>query len=75
MCSLRVMQETIDKIMAESCCESWGKAQLPGTDNEEWEEVLKRGWDDDKEDHNNEWYIGSNLPPVKFCPWCGAVKD
>jgi hypothetical protein len=45
------------------CCEAWEKAQQSGTDNEAYGRLLY-GADD--------WRMGCDLPPVKFCPWCGA---
>lgn len=52
----------------EACCESWRKAHEYATDNEMYLSLV----------HEAEGgaypFIGSGLPPVKFCPWCGAEK-
>jgi hypothetical protein len=48
------------------CCNAWGKSEESGTDNEGYAALR---WDLD-----GEWHFGLDLPPVKFCPWCGAPK-
>ena len=54
----------------EPCCEHWKHAHEIGTDNEEYSVLV---WYD--EDDKGRAAIGSDLPPVRFCPWCGAVKQ
>lgn len=53
--------------MDDNCCEAWLKAQEPETDNEAYSWLLDK-------DLDGNWTIGSYLPPVKFCPWCGKAK-
>lgn len=53
----------------EQCCNAWSKAQQPGTDNEMYGQLLRNYGG-----ASNDWHIGCDLPPVKFCPWCGAKK-
>lgn len=63
--------------MDRACCAAWAKAQESGTDNEQYENLLYRGNpanDPGDSDLGGRWYIGSTLPPVRFCPWCGAAK-
>lgn len=45
-------------------CQAFKDAQGPCTDNEGYGRLLRR-------DGPDAWSIGSNLPPLKFCPWCG----
>lgn len=48
--------------IAEPCCDDWLNANKSGTDNEGYEALVSGR------------RIGYELPPVKFCPWCGAPK-
>ena len=45
------------------CCEAFRKAHENGTDNEAYGQLI---YDDDD--------LGCNLPPIKFCPWCGKPR-
>lgn len=45
-------------------CQAFKDAQLSGTDNEAWGRLIRR-------DGAEGWSIGIDLPPMKFCPWCG----
>jgi len=49
------------------CCDAWGKAHEIGTDNEGCGELIY-----EIDGHSK---IGYGLPPIRFCPWCGAPKD
>ena len=46
------------------CCPMFVAAQLAGTDNEGYEALI----------YSNPpgWKIGSALPNMRFCPWCGT---
>jgi hypothetical protein len=46
------------------CCETWAKAHESGTDNEGYGSLIAEGL-----------RIGYELPPVRFCPWCGSPKE
>ena len=48
-----------------SCCELWDKARQAGTDCDGYTELLCNYG-------NHSWFIGRNLPPISFCPWCGS---
>jgi hypothetical protein len=48
------------------CCSDFDKAKQPGTDNEEYDSLIYVDVDDGKTK------IGAKLPPIRFCPWCGA---
>jgi hypothetical protein len=49
------------------CCRTWKTACGPGTDNEGYSSlVCDIGGDEE---------IGLDLPPVRFCPWCGTRKN
>lgn len=56
------------------CCETWAKAHEWETDNEMYGRLVH--CNDEKEGRHAAPYptIGSDLPPVKFCPWCGQSK-
>jgi hypothetical protein len=53
------------------CCDEWQHVHQPFTDSEGWGPLVvyydgaRIGSDGD----------GPELPPVRFCPWCGAAKD
>lgn len=48
------------------CCEDWCNAQASGTGNEGYNHLLI---------HDGEfWRMGFKMPPIEYCPWCGAHK-
>lgn len=49
-----------------NCCQAWEAAQQSGTGNEMYGHLLYQ--------IGEQWQIGTNVPPVQFCPWCGADK-
>jgi hypothetical protein len=51
----------------EPCCEAWAKAHEWETDNEAYSSLVRYS-DDERA------LLGMDLPPVKFCPWCGNEK-
>lgn len=44
-------------------CEPFQKAQETCTDNEGYGRLISRS--------SYGWVTGCDLPPIKFCPWCG----
>ena len=42
------------------CCEAMKHAQEDGTDNEVYGKAVL-----------GSWTIGTGLPDISFCPWCG----
>ena len=53
----------------EECCAAWAKAHLRGTDCDAiWSLV---GYD---VRGSGKPLIGTDLLPVQYCPWCGAIK-
>jgi len=59
------------------CCEHWKRAQESGTDNEGYGALLGyERTDAEIPVKVTGWYIGDRdeLPPIKFCPWCGATS-
>ena len=50
-----------------TCCPEWLKAQQSGTDNEGYGRLIQVYPDGAAS-------MGSDLPPIRFCPWCGADK-
>lgn len=61
--------------MDDNCCETWLKAQTDGTDNEGCYSLIHENKDATSLSLWGKWQMGYNLPPVKFCPWCGTAKD
>lgn len=61
-----------------NCCKHWRRAQEEGTDNEGYGSLIY-DMSHDRERPVEEKYIGcsvsSDLPPVRFCPWCGDEKS
>jgi hypothetical protein len=57
----------------EPCCDAWAKAHERGTDNEGYGAVVGY-WDFDGSGIEKPHIGHEDLPPVKFCPWCGAEK-
>ena len=51
-----------------SCCADWLHAHDAGTDDERWGACIG----EDPEDGLSR--VGCDLPPINFCPWCGADK-
>ena len=49
------------------CCGSWFEAYETGTDNEGYGPLAYAKPSGE--------FIGDALPPVKYCPWCGAAKN
>lgn len=49
----------------EVCCPNFLEATENGTDNEGYGALI-RPWE-------RKWKIGSDRPPMLYCPWCGAV--
>jgi len=43
-------------------------ANEPGTDNEGYGNLIYV-------DEDGVAVMGDNLPPIRFCPWCGAPKE
>jgi len=49
------------------CCDEWRRAQESGSGNEAFGVLVR--------DLGNGPQIGSELRPVRFCPWCGHDKS
>jgi hypothetical protein len=56
-----------DKTPSEPCCDAWRDAYQSGSDNEAYGALVYT-------DLGGNITIGQSLPPVRFCPWCGANK-
>lgn len=50
------------------CCDVWAKAHEAGTDNEMYSSLIS-------DESDGESWMGSELPAVRFCPWCGKPKE
>ena len=48
------------------CCAAMRHAQENGTDNECYGRAVWTG-------SAGEWLIGTGLPNITFCPWCGKA--
>lgn len=46
-----------------TCCTTFEDAQIAGTDNEGYGALIRK--------FSTGYRIGSNLPEISFCPWCG----
>jgi hypothetical protein len=57
------------------CCEPWRKAHEWETDNEMYGRLIHCNDETDGRHAAPYPTIGSDLPPVKFCPWCGSPKN
>jgi hypothetical protein len=60
-----------------SCCSIWEKANTLGTDNEGFDSLISYGKKEIEIDEIDDDLarIGTNLEPIRFCPWCGLKKD
>lgn len=56
-----------DKTPIKPCCDDWRNAHQSGSDNEAYGALVYT-------DLGGNITIGHSLPPVRFCPWCGANK-
>jgi hypothetical protein len=58
-----------------TCCSAFERAKEVGTDNEGYEPLvfLSSGAENDPmAAPEGEITIGTNLPTIRFCPWCGT---
>jgi len=54
-----------------TCCDAFARALGWGTDNEMYGALIYPStYPDGQVTH---WNIGCDLPPMGFCPWCGAA--
>lgn len=63
------------RLPKESCCDAWYEANQKSSDNEGYGALVYDGeepWM--KPEDKGRAHIGSYLPPVSFCPFCGAKK-
>jgi len=49
------------------CCDAFRTALEAGTDSEEYMSLI--------EFKKGDWEAGNCLPPMVFCPWCGAKLE
>lgn len=49
------------------CCKDFENAQASGTDSEGYGALVR-------ENRKGNVELGLHLPPIRFCPWCGAPK-
>ena len=54
------------------CCDELVKAQRAGTDNEGYGALVTAP---DAVYWPEAWAMGSDLQPMRFCPWCGHRLD
>ena len=50
------------------CCAAWGAAMEDGSDYEGYYPAI---WWRQLGD-GNKYVVGSKMPDIKFCPWCGV---
>ena len=72
------LEECPDHPVEEACCAPWETAHLIGSDSEGISAMVGYGYRWPKstlEATSPLWpTIGIDLPPVRYCPWCGARK-
>lgn len=62
------------RVVPHRCCEWFDRALEDGTDNEGYEPLVYFGEADDMDAVGGPGVkIGSGLPPIRLCPWCGAT--
>jgi hypothetical protein len=54
----------------EQCCAAWATAHLAGTDYDAFCALLRY----ERRKDIGKPILGSDLPPIERCPWCGAAK-
>ncbi len=52
-------------LIRKKCCQEFDRALEGGTDNEGYGKLIYIDGDVTT--------TGCNLPPIKYCPWCGMV--
>lgn len=50
------------------CCETWEAAHQWSTDNEMYGPLI---WPPERTE-SGKYEMGTDLPPIRFCPWCGV---
>jgi hypothetical protein len=76
--ALRAKEEDPQNPVAEQCCAEWAKAHEFGTDceNVSWLVAYRIRWP--RTAAEVAWsgapVIGTDLMPVRHCPWCGHSK-
>ena len=68
-------------VEVEACCEPFAKAQTRRTDNEGYDALIRtkceyvpQGNELKVIETEGCFVMGSDLPPINLCPWCGAAK-
>lgn len=56
-----------DASIVEVCCAEFAGAAQHGTDNEGWGAAVSSSWPE----RPLAWHAGTDLPPLRFCPFCG----
>ena len=56
--------------MPSFCCDAFEAATIGGTDSEGYGALLSR--EGHEQNPTGPWIMGSELRPLKLCPWCGA---
>ena len=69
-----LMQRIIKKLRGEERektmphkCGNFEKAKEEGTDNEGYIPLVY--------ENNYQWYMGSDMPRITYCPWCGEKTN
>jgi len=65
-------KKTLHPLEGPYCCPEWERARQKKTDCEGWQELI---WRDeiarDDKPHIGNIGLGTNFPPLRYCPWCG----
>ncbi|MFZ0855107.1 MAG: hypothetical protein WAO08_38675 [Hyphomicrobiaceae bacterium] len=72
------LEEHPDHPVVEPCCQPWETAHFVGSDCESiaWLVAYNIPWPPGSppDTSTGKPVIGSDLPPVRYCPWCGHSK-
>lgn len=55
--------------MIDTCCTDFDRARERGTVDAGYGQLAYRAFDE------GPWFIGCDLAPLRFCPWCGAAVN
>jgi len=60
---LREIAVKVDELNNVCSCKEWDNASERGTDHEGYGPAITGNTDG--------FYVGCDVPPIRFCPWCG----
>lgn len=69
---IKIREEIAGQQRAKPCCAQWAAAFEMGSDNEGYQQLIRFPWPLNPK--HLQFVIGTDLSPIRFCPWCGAPK-